>query len=73
MSQPPASSDRAIENGVRTTQVWFVQGKAANKAFRSALQLHRENATVGENKENIPPETHDDQKGDPEHDQSQKT
>lgn len=33
---------------VRPTQVWFVQGKKANKEFRSALSLHRENATLSE-------------------------
>lgn len=50
------------------TQVWFVQGKKNNKAFRTALSLHRENADLSEaNKENIPPE--DDKKKDPEHDQ----
>jgi len=51
-----------------TTRVWFVQGKANNKAFRTALSLHRENADLSEaNKENIPPK--DDKKKDSEHDQ----
>jgi len=26
--------------------IWFVQGKKNNKAFRTALSLHRENATL---------------------------
>lgn len=32
------------EHGVRPTSVFFLQGKKANKAFRSALSLHRQNA-----------------------------
>lgn len=53
------------------TKVWFVSGKAANKAFREGrLQsLYREDATLSENKENIPP---DEQTKDAQHDQSQK-
>lgn len=34
-------------NGI-PTQVNLVQGKKANKAFRTALALHRENATLQE-------------------------
>lgn len=50
------------QNGIRTTEVWFVSGKAANKAARDRLQtLHREDASLSENKENIPP---DEQKKD---------
>lgn len=45
------------QNGIRTTEVWFVSGKAANKAARDRLQtLQREDATLSENKENIPPD-----------------
>jgi len=36
---------------VQPTKVWFVQGKEANKNFRSALALHRENATLQETDE----------------------
>lgn len=41
-------------HGVRQTQVWFVQGKKANKAFKPPRFL-REEANLSENKENIPP------------------
>lgn len=44
------------DNGVLPTTVWFVTGKKNNKGFRSALALHREDATLSDNKENIPPE-----------------
>lgn len=58
-------------NGVRTTQVWFVQGKKANQTWRTALQLLRENATLHEeNKENIPPDV---EKADPKYDKSKET
>lgn len=57
---PPQSP--ISEHGVRPTTVWFVQGKKNNKAFRTALSLHRENCTLSENKENIPPEAHDKEK-----------
>lgn len=51
---PPLSPKS--DNGVRPTTVWFVSGKKNNKAFRSALALYREDATLSDNKENIPPE-----------------
>lgn len=54
------------EHGVRPTQVWFVQGKKANRAFRSALALHREDASLQEEKDL--PKTHDE-KENPQHDQ----
>lgn len=38
----------SVTEKVQPTQVWFVQGKKANKNFRSALALHRENATIQE-------------------------
>lgn len=53
------------------TKVWFVSGKAANRAFREGgiQSLYRENATLSEdNKENIPPT--DDKKADPQHNES---
>lgn len=53
---PPSTPPLAPQRNGLPTQVWFVQGKAANKAFRTALSLHRENATLSENKENIPPD-----------------
>lgn len=58
----PPNSPKS-EHGVRPTTVWFVQGKKNNKAFRSALALYREDATLSANKENIPPE--DDKAKDP--------
>lgn len=45
--EEPKSAQHAEEE-VRPTQVWFVQGKEANKNFRTALTLHRENATLHE-------------------------
>lgn len=36
------------DNGVLPTKVWFVTGKKNNKAFRSALALYREDATLHE-------------------------
>lgn len=42
----PPNSPKA-EDGV-SPAVWFVQGRKANKAFRSALALHREDATLSE-------------------------
>lgn len=58
------------QNGIRTTEVWFVSGKAANKAARDRLQtLKRENASLSENKENIPP---GEQEKDAERDESEK-
>jgi len=38
----------SVTEKVRPTQVWFVQGKKANKNFRSAFAVHRENATLQE-------------------------
>jgi len=49
MSQKNPSPPPQQNNGVPPilpVQVWFVQGKAQNKAFRTALSLHRENATL---------------------------
>lgn len=56
---PPNSpkSDHGVSQAV-----WFVQGKKANKAFRSALSLHRENATLSE------VQSKDDEKAGPQHD-----
>lgn len=63
-------SETTRNNGV-PTQVWFVQGKKKNKEFRSALALHREQATLSENKENIPPGK-DDVEEDPQPDEPEK-
>jgi len=47
MSANPTNSDGlSPQTPIHPTQVWFVQGKKNNKAFRSALSLHRENATL---------------------------
>lgn len=54
-SQNPAQ--HATETA-KPTEVWFVQGKKANKNFRSALAIHRENATLTET---------DGKKDDPQH------
>lgn len=58
----PPQSPKA-DHGVRPTEIWFVQGKKANKAFRTALSLHREDASLSEDL----PKTHDE-KENPEHD-----
>jgi len=42
---------------VQPTQVWFVQGKKNNRVFRTALSLHRENATLNPQTANVE-ETH---------------
>ena len=47
MTQPD-SQDAVRPTEARPTQVWFVQGKKANKDFRSALALHRQEATLYE-------------------------
>jgi len=57
MTQPESENGKQT---VRETQVWWVQGKKANKDFRSALSFHRENATLSE--------TGSNEKADPEHD-----
>jgi len=49
-------------NGV-PTQVYVIQGKKANQAFRTAREVWWAQKAVDENKENIPP---DDEKADPE-------
>lgn len=36
------------QDGIRETTLIQVSGKKANRAFRSALKLHRENATLSE-------------------------
>lgn len=58
---PPQSP--ISEHGVRPTSVFFVQGKKANKAFRSALALHRQNAQ--ENLEALLPREEDDSQANP--------
>lgn len=63
---PPLSPKS--EHGVRPTTVWFVQGKKANKAFRSALALHREETSISETHL---PKTHDE-KENPQHDVPEK-
>lgn len=51
------------QDGIRETTLIQVSGKRANQAFRSALKLHRENATLSES-QILPPkgESHDDKK-----------
>jgi hypothetical protein len=54
MSQqnPPKSANSVNPDGlspqtpVHPTEVWFVQGKKNNSVFRTALNFHRENATL---------------------------
>lgn len=59
------------DHGSRPTEVWFVSGKAANKAARDRLQtLKREEANLSENKENIPPDV---EKAGPQLNKSEKT
>lgn len=62
MSQQNTS---APTNGV-PTQVLLVSGKKANQAYRTALSLHRENASLSE--ATILPKTHVE-KENPQHDQ----
>jgi len=50
---------------IHPTQVWFVQGKENNRAFRTALSLHRENATLH-------PQTGDVEEKYPKHDVDKK-
>jgi len=58
-----SSSTTAQRNGV-PTQVWFVQGKAANKKARATL--HRENAILSE--DNPPdPKAQDATQDNPQH------
>jgi len=53
------------QNGV-PTQVLLISGKKANQAYRTALSLHRENASLSES--TILPKTHVE-KENPQHDQ----
>lgn len=57
-AQPPLTPPQTpkSEHGVRPTTLYLVSGKKNNKAFRSALALYRENATIQEDL----PQTHDD-------------
>ena len=64
--QPRTPSSHGVQ-----TPVWFRKGKKADQEFRSALSLHRENATLSENKENVPP--HDVKKADTQHDEPEET
>jgi len=59
-------------DGIRPTQVWFVTGRKENKAFRQFVppRLIREEATLSDNKENLPPA--DDTKESSQHNQPQK-
>lgn len=66
MPSAPLTISETPQNGVRQTQVWFVQGKKANKEFKPPRFI-REEASLSENKENIPP---DDKKADPQHNES---
>lgn len=53
------------QDGIRETTLIQVSGKKANQAFRSALMLHRENATLSESQ--ILPPKGDKQEEDPKH------
>jgi len=64
----PTKSDKSVnpdglspQTPIQPTQVWFVQGKKNNQAFRTALSLHRENATLN-------PSTADVEEKHPKHD-----
>jgi len=58
-SQSPARHVR-FANNARPTEVWFVQGKKANRAFKAAL--NRENATLSEKTDLDPPPRNDEAK-----------
>jgi len=62
---PPTPPKTPPRHGV-PTQVWFVQGKKANRSFNPPLR--REDATLHENKENIPP---NDKEENPQRDKSE--
>jgi hypothetical protein len=47
LSPPPSLNGSPTS---ATQGVWLVQGKKANKTFRSALSLHRETANLSEDK-----------------------
>lgn len=71
MPAAPHPTSDSPTNGSRPTEIWFVSGKAANKAARDRLQtLRREEASLSENKENIPP---DDKKAGPQSNKPEKT
>lgn len=65
----PQQNTSASTNGV-PTQIYLVSGKKANKAFRTALSLYRENASLQESQ--ILPKTHDE-KENPQHDIGKET
>jgi hypothetical protein len=52
MSQQISQQNNGVPPSI-PTQVWIVQGKAQNKAFRTALSLHRENATLNPETANV--------------------
>lgn len=58
----------AQDYGVQDTTVQFGQSRKAIKAYHASLK--RENATLSENKENIPPTN--DKEADPQHDLGKK-
>lgn len=59
------------DNGVLPTSVWFVTGKKNNKAFRTALSLHRQNATLQET--NIPNPSQEEHEEHPQQDKPKET
>lgn len=62
-AQNPNSDGLSPQTPIHPTKVWFVQGKKNNKAFRTALSLHRENATLNPqaNVEEKHPKCHESQ------------
>lgn len=57
-SRNPVQSNVSFANNGVPTEVWFVQGKKANRAFKATL--NRENATLSE--ENPPHPNHGQEK-----------
>jgi len=58
MSSPSLETVPSAPTNARPTTLWLVSGKNNNKAFRSALALHRENASLQEAYDG--PKTHDE-------------
>lgn len=59
----------SFANNGRPTEVWFVQGKKANRAFKATL--NRQDATLSE--DSYHPPTHHDETKDPQRGLNQKT
>jgi len=67
-SPAPDQPHVSFANNGRPTEVWFVQGKKANRAFKASL--NRENATLSEKPDHNPPTSHE--KTYPQHDLNKK-